>query len=62
MSIGIHWAEHEYVSHLFVFFRGCNSKLVPVSSEVNVSLHHIRKRHERDITLAISSMLESDYS
>jgi hypothetical protein len=53
MSIGIHRAEHECIGHLLIFFRRCDAKFVPMSPEVNISLHHVRKRHDGHITLII---------
>lgn len=53
MCVRIHRAEQECICHSFVLDGCSNAKFVPMSSEVNVSLHYARKRHERHITLVI---------
>jgi hypothetical protein len=51
MCIGIHSSKHERVGKSFVVIRRSDSKLVPVSPEVNVSLHYARKSHDRHIAV-----------
>jgi hypothetical protein len=38
MSIGIHSLEHKCIGCLLIFIWRCKAKLVPVPTEVNVSL------------------------
>jgi hypothetical protein len=51
VSIDVHRTEHKRIRQFFVLIRCPDTKLVPMSSEMNVSFHYAIKRHDRHITL-----------
>jgi hypothetical protein len=54
MCIGIHGAKHKCVRQSLIFIGRPETKFVPMSFEVNVSLHYAGKRHDRAYYLSVA--------